>query len=1173
MRQSWPRFAPYLFVVLACWGQEFRATVSGSVTDGSGSAVVGAQVTVIETRTNVRTSATSNGSGHYTIPFLLPGDYDLTVTAPGFKEFQRKGWRLSAGENPILDAKLEVGDAKQMVVVTGDTPVINLENGSVGSTITAREVEDLPLNGGTPIMMAALAMGVISTSQPSEVQPFASGAGASWSIGGAPSQQNELLLDGVPNATWDGRLAYSPPRDAVQEVRPKVFETDAAFGHSGAGTVNQILRSGTNQLHGSIYETNKPNRFAANNFFNNKNGLARPSSRYDQFGGTLGGPVYIPKLFDSRDKLFWFFAMENMQLSQPATTFLSVPTDAERTGDFSKLLGVRTTIYNPFSAVQNGTVITRSPFPDNRIPTALLNPIALKYLQYFPQPNIAARRADDFENFGTNNITRDGYSNQLGRIDWNTGPKVRTYFNIRHTEYSQSKDDWYENIASGSNLSRSNWGSSLDQVYLLNERNIVNLRLNFTRMFEDHSAPSFGFQPESLGLPAYLGANSQYLQMPIITFATANSGYRSLGDSGANTLPSQSLQAFGSWSAVRGAHQWKAGGDLRQYRLNIINYGRSTGELAFSANIWTRAASNASATVAKGQDLASFLLGLPTGGSYEINSSAMYYEYYAALFVQDDWRVRRNLTLNLGLRWDRDFPYAERWARTNNGFGYGQASPIEQAATAAYRNAPHALLPADQFRVKGGLTFASLQDRSIYKTSSMFSPRFGFAWSPDLMKGRTAIRGGIGMFVSPLTIATLQPTGAYSGNPLQTQAGFSQSTALVATNDNGLTPFSTLNNPFPNGISQPSGSRAGLMTFAGQAVRFLSPELQSPNATRWTFGFQHSIDKDTVLDVVYTGNRAQRIPITYTQLNALPIQMLSTSPLLDQTLITTLTATHASPFFGLGTAQTTNRTLALNQILSPYPQFPNGNGSPGSGGVVEHNQTIGRSNFHSLNVRVSRRFSRGLQFTFNYMRSRMIEQVNWLNPGDTELERRISPFDRPHRFVLSGVYELPIGRNQLLQPKSRLIATLAGGWKVSGVYTYQVGGPFPWLNGSTNNPGDYVYLGAPLNLDNRKVDGPAFDTTAFRTLAAEQFQFHRRTYATTFNSLRADGTNDFNMSLMKDFRVGERARFQIRGEAYNIMNHPVFGNPNTQVNNSLFGFITTQANRPRTIALMGRFQF
>ena len=957
----------------------------------------------------------------------------------------------------MIDVRLEVGDSKQSVVVTADAPLIVTENASVGSTITSKEVEDLPMNGGTPIMMASLAIGVISTSQPSEVQPFSSGGGASWSMGGAPSQQNELLLDGVPNATWDGRLAYSPPRDAVQEVRPKVFETDASFGHSGGGTINQVLKSGTNRIPGSLNENNKPSNFAANNFFNNKSGLALPVTHYNQYGGTVGGPLYIPKVFDGRDKVFWFFAFEGMKLSQPGTAFMSVPTDAERQGDFSKLLSVGTVIYNPYSAVLNGTVVNRTAFPGNKIPSNLLNPVAQNYLQYFPRPNLTSVRADNFENYGTNNITTDNFSNEFGRIDLNLTQRSRTYFNIRHTDYAQSKDDWYDNIATGSNLSRSNWGGSLDNVFMMNPTNILNLRLNFTRMFEDHSSPSHGFDPTTLGMPAYMAANSPYLQMPDVTFATAQSGYRTLGQTGANTLPSQSLQAFGTWSAIRGAHQLKIGGDVRQYRLNIMSYGRSAGEIAFTGNNWVRSASNASTAVAKGQDMASFVLGLPTGGSYELNSSAMYYQYYGAAFIQDDWRVARNFSVNIGLRIDRDFPWHERWARTNNGFAYTETNPLSAAATAAYKAAPSPLLPPDQFKVLGGLTFANADDTSVFKTSNMWSTRAGFAWTPDVFKGKTVMRGGFGIFATPLTIATLQPTGAYSTSPIQTQAGFSQSTSLTSTNDNNLTPFATLSNPFPQGITQPAGSADGFTTFVGQAIKFFDRELKSPYAMRWTWGFQHTIDSATALEFVYTGNRADRIPITYTQVNALPISMLSTLPVRDQATITALTATTPNPFRGLKTAQSTATTIQVNQILSPYTEFLNGNGSPGSGGIVAHNQTIGQSNFHSVNLRLSRRFAKGVQFTANYMFSKLIEQADWLNPGEPELERRISPFDRPHRFVASGVYELPFGARKAIHSSSRAVNTIIGDWKVSSTFTWQMGGPITWLNGSTNNPGDYVY--------------------------------------------------------------------------------------------------------------------
>lgn len=319
--------APFLLLLpCALFSQEFRGTMSGAVSDSTGALVPGARVTITETQTGTKTETISEPSGQYTAPFLLPGDYDVVVQMPGFKDSIRKGIHLGAGEHPVLDVRLEVGEAASSVVVTADAPLINSEDASVGQAITGKEVEDLPSNGGTPMMLASLAMGVVATGQPSTVQPFASGGAAGWSIAGSPSQTNELLVDGSPNATWDGRLAYSPPMDVVQEVRVKAFDTDASYGHSGAGTANTILKSGTNTLHGSLYEKNQPTNLVANNFFNNAAGQPAAVTHYNQYGGTAGGPLVVPKLFDGRNRVFWFFAYEGLHDSTPNPYFTTVPT-------------------------------------------------------------------------------------------------------------------------------------------------------------------------------------------------------------------------------------------------------------------------------------------------------------------------------------------------------------------------------------------------------------------------------------------------------------------------------------------------------------------------------------------------------------------------------------------------------------------------------------------------------------------------------------------------------------------------------------------------------------------------------------------------------------------------------------------------------------------------------
>ena len=343
---------------------------------------------------------------------------------------------------------------------------------------------------------------------------------------------------------------------------------------------------------------------------------------------------------------------------------------------------------------------------------------------------------------------------------------------------------------------------SLDDVYTLNATNVLDVHFNFTRMAEAHPSPSQGFNPTQLGLPSYLASNSQYLQLPYISFAT-NSGFQALGNNASNQLPSQSLQLYATWSRMQGSHTLKFGVDGRQYNLNYLNYGNSVGNFAFTANTWVRSASNASSTVVLGQDMAEFLLGLPTGGQYDNNSSGAYYQHYIAGFVQDDWRVKNNLTVSLGLRYDHDGPWNEKYGRTVDGFDTTTPNPLAAAAMAAYAKSPISQLPASNFNVLGGLSYPTGGDTAIFQTSShLFSPRAGLAWTPTRLHGKTVVRAGFGIFVSPISMASLSVAGTYSTNPIITQEGFSQSTTLSPSPDNYLTPAlaNGLGNPFPGRV-------------------------------------------------------------------------------------------------------------------------------------------------------------------------------------------------------------------------------------------------------------------------------------------------------------------------------------------------------------------------------------
>src|SRR5262249_53460228 len=361
-----------LFAVLLCsaslLAQESRATVSGVVTDPTGAAIPNAKITATEIRTGVKSSTVSDTAGQYTLPFLPPGQYEIQVEVQGYRPFIRKAIQVNSGDHPVIDAQLQIGAANDVVTVTAEAPLLDTANASTGQTISTKQVEDIPLNGRNPMMVAQLAIGVIATANPTLVHPFDNGAASAWSIGGTPSQTAEIMMDGAPNATWDNRVAYAPPQEAVQEVKVKAFDTDASYGHTGSGTINKVMKTGTNELHGSLYGFTQPSWLAANNFFNNRAGIPVPSTKLNQYGVTVGGPVVLAKIYYGKNQLFWFFAFGKLDDSQPNTKFLTVPTDAERQGDFSALLklGSNFQIYNPYSGTQvtsgGSTFTSRKPF-------------------------------------------------------------------------------------------------------------------------------------------------------------------------------------------------------------------------------------------------------------------------------------------------------------------------------------------------------------------------------------------------------------------------------------------------------------------------------------------------------------------------------------------------------------------------------------------------------------------------------------------------------------------------------------------------------------------------------------------------------------------------------------------------------------------------------------------
>ncbi len=1150
---------------LSAFAQEYRGTLLGVVTDSSGSAVAAAVVAVVNVDTEARSTTKTGTEGSFLVPFLKPGPYRLFVEQTGFKRFERSPITVRVNDHVRVDVTLEVGPVREQVSVSDAAPLIESGTASVGETVTTQEVEELPVNGRSPFTLSGLALGVMSTIEPTQIRPFDNGNSSSFAMAGAPSAANELLLNGTPDNTWNKRLAYSPPQDAVTEVRVQSFESDAAYGHTGGGTVNVYTKSGTNALHGSAYEFNQVSFLSANSFFANKGGAPRSVNRINQFGFTSGGPVWVPKVFDGRNKVFWFFAYEGLRDAFPqnsstinGATTVTVPTAAERQGDFSALLqankpGTDYTIYNPFSGVQQGSRTARTPFPNNVIPSSLINSVARNYLGFYPLPNTQGRN-DGYQNYLVTNPVTDTYSNELARADINLSNKHKLSFDLRHNYLQQKLQVYFPNDSFGDYLRRTNWGTSVDEVYTLSPTTFLDIRGNWTRFREAKTPPSEGFDSAMLGFPSSMAASSQFPGMPWLQFGsgcqgTAPSSFQCLGVDPSSAINSfDAFQLFGVVVKNHGNHSIKAGGDVRAYRLSAFTLGNSAGNFTFSTN-WTKGPLDNSAASPFGQDFASFLLGLPTSGSFDVNAHSTQGMKYGAAFIQDDWRVRGDLTLNFGLRWEHETAVSERFNRTANGFDPVLISPISAAATAAYAQRPITQVPASQFQARGGLTFATPASPAAYGTmSNVFSPRAGFAWVPRVLGPGTVIRGGFGVFVTPIAIS--------NGRALN-QEGFSQSTQFVATDNNYLSPSATLSNPFPKGILLPAGGGVG--TFLGQQVTFYNPQIRNPYSLRWNFGIQRQLPKQFVLEVVYIGNHTVRLFVGTQNLNYIPRQYLSTSPARDTAVINFLSGSVANPFQGLlpNSASLNGSTVALNQLLVPFPQFPAGTG------VVLQDANAGGSYFHSLNVRLQKRLTQGLTLINNFTYSKLIERTAYLNDQDTAPEKRVSADSRPLRESLALTYQLPVGLHQKLKPSSRVVNALVGDWSMNAVITLQSGPPLTWGT-------DMIYYGGPLHWNSHQPDGLAFDTGQFNTASSQQLANHIRTFNTQFNNLRRDPTENLDLSLMKKFVLAEKSYLQLRFESFNTTNRVTFSAPQLTPTSSAFGTISAQANNPRKIQIGAR---
>lgn len=1143
---------------VAASAQEFRATITGRVLDQSGAVIPKAKIIVQNTDTGVKSATVSGDAGYYTAPFLLPGMYSITTSSPGFSTNVRNGIKVETGAKLGIDITLAVGSMNQEVKVTSDAPLIQTETATAGQVLTTQEIEDLPDNGRSPLALARTEYGVIAKQKHSvtEARPFDNSGASDFSIGGGNSQSNELLLNGVPNMQDSSRVAaYSPLQDSVSEIRVDVFESDASYGDTSGGTVNMTTKAGTNQFHGTLSEFNQFSAIdAPPRWFTG--GAKQPVTRQNQYGGTIGGPVLLPKLFNGRDKLFFFYAYEGFKGSDPGSKTTTVPTAAERKGDFSALLalGPGYQFYDPATTqttTVNGKVTyTRQPIVNNII-TRPLNPVAAALLKYYPLPNQPGA-ADGENNYFSNTPTIYDYSSNQGRLDYSINTNNKLFFEIHRSYNTTTQSNIFRNIATG-NLSINNfWGGSLDYIHTFSPSLTADTRLGFSRSANNNSLPSQGFDATTLGFPEYINTFSTERALPRIN----PSEFETLSTKPGSVADFDTIQLFSAITKVAGRHTIKIGPDIRANKLSKLSPGYSSGSFQFTPKFFNQKTNAPSPTY--GSSFAAFLLGIPTSSSsnsiYDINTPTTSNNWYFAGFIQDDWKAASHLTINLGLRLEHETPIVESNNRAVVAFDPTVQNAVTSAAIANYKAKPQAQLPVSNFQPTGGIYFATADHRNAYNTPTLYvSPRLGVSFAPPIFNDRTVIRGGVGLFDNPFN----------DYNTSQTY-GYSQSNVLIDSLD-GATPAASLSDPFPAGnpLIEPTGSSLGINTNLGNKIQFVDPNVKVPYSIRWNLDVQQQLTKNLMIDVGYIGNH--QVHMSYSNaISSTPLlPFLSHSSRKDVALSlamgTSLTGT-SNPFSGLLPGTSYNSSITTAQLLQAYPQYT---------GVTQALVPGASAIFHELLVRVQKRMSHGLTMNLNYEWSHGLITTQ-LNDGGP-LVYGASTSDFPNHLSITGNYVLPVGRGKaLLGHANRAVDLLIGGFTVNTIYQYLSGAPLQWGNVAFANGTSFD---SKLKIQPRAYNG-AFDTSLFYTGTGANIKndptdtgqpnsYNYRTFPQYYG--RQDATNNLDASILKDFHISERVRVQYRFEAFNVLNHTSFGPPNLSPTSKVFGTINSTSSTPRTL--------
>ena len=1165
-----------LLLPAAAWSQGVQATLKGRVTDTSGAVVPNVKIEVKNIGTNLAVNTVTDSAGLYTVPFLTPGSYIVSAEGSGFKKYVRENLQLNVDETADVDVRLEVGVVTEQVIVTSQSPLLETATADRGTLVDQQSVEQLPLNGRNPFMLAKIVAGVNFNGTAIYQRPFDNGAIAQWTINGGLETSNEFLLDGAPNNAEAGsnNIAYVPPVDAVQEFKIQTNSYDAQYGHTSGGIVNVSLKSGTNAPHGTLYDFTRRKGWDANSFQNNAVGAPKGDHYLDQFGGQLDGPVYIPKVYDGRNKTFFLFAYEKYYENTPRPEYYSVPEPEFFNGDFSKLTnsnGQKITIYDPSTGAMVNGAFVRQPFPGNLIPLNRINPISKSILSYEAAPNTTTPgQPYSIDDQYVDEPDKDNYYNQVVKIDQQIGDRNHFSFReIRSNRLEMGFDGNNSLTGPGQNGSlpeiRTNDTLGLEWVGIVTPQLVVNARVSFARYLgEDRGDKNLGFNNTSLGFPSSL-VNSLPGGAYFGNYSFTN--YASLGQYPTGDITNSLSEAASvSWNVKN--HTLRAGVDLRDIQYITQNYSTA---LSLSADPgWTQA-NYAQADSVSGNSIASWLLGTPSSGSSGYSLLGVYQEHYFAPWAQDDWRVTSRLSLNLGLRWDFNLPPVERFNRMDRGFDTTEVNPVSQ------------LVNQQQFpgySVNGGLLFAGVggQPRGAANTyMKAVQPRVGAAYK---VNNKMVLRGGWGRYY-------LNPSNTYIQS-----SGFNTSTPLVASNNGGETPIPNLiNNPFPSGLLLPAGASLGAETFVGQSITPVYSKFILPNVDQFSFGLQYELPHHSKIDASYVGSRGNNLQSTQSG-SYIPLSLRQQCDAWEGGTASYCQALIPNPFYQLapfnGTSYYTSPTIARGTLDVTYPQFS---------GLTWDNENAAHSWYNSFQATYEVRARNDLTLVASWTMSKQVYQNGYNDIQKLVPERSIYQYDQPESVKATVVYQLPFGQGKhFLSSSHGLASRFVSGWETNVLFGYHSG--IPW-----KLPSNFIYVSeakeAHINWNAPVVQVVKPCVAQWNTNGTITMQsFSIADGCTGYNFLseplyapaaeptysgqiRTMSVPNADASLNKTTRLTERVKIQFRAEVFNLTNTFNFyqSQPSSSLTSSAFGTVvkanvsSSNGNQPRYIQLSLKLNF